>query len=664
MLGHPPGKMEYSYLTYDTTYQCFPHNQPGYAGQTFNDDFDATGQDLLFSFPGHDASAEPLDPYVHPSMQRFLKDTQRASLFNPMPQAQLPGVAQPVNPIPPTVSHGRQGSPFSSNEPSSCSGGQSPHADTELYTDNTPSTPSDAMFFTPYASARPGPYEPECQLPLFGIGEMSGEANQFVTMGDCNNIEDSKTGWEDSGQAIDFETPQRSFTCDSQSVDSTEAGRAAVQSSVAPGHHRLASPEDTPTVTKDEILIPELVAPVEKTTSAYPSPSIGASEDDLEEIDVVASQSEDDEDDDDYHPDRKHLASAAPRANKLKRGAAKQPLDKPATKRARTASSAQPLKILPPPSSRNQGSHPCPECSHSFKDECTLQNHVKKQHTRPFICVFRFAGCDSTFASKNEWKRHVMSQHLLLYYWLCDIDVCAHNKNDPTAPHSHSGKRNKSRRAENAAGGELTGPPLPDGAIFNRKDLYTQHLRRMHTPAHIKKTGSAKSSKKTTASSQASSCASPADWDDTVKALQCKALRERCQLPDYMECPAPHCSQAFTGMDAWDQRMEHVARHLEKAATGAEEPVVFGGPTDPSLMQWVARPDVAVARLVAGTGEWVLNNPLRPAGEGRAAGRKRSAPTATASSPVVIATSPAVTSVASEILVEDDEDEDAEGEEE
>lgn len=656
--------MEYSYLTYDTTYQCFPHNQPGYAGQTFNDDFDATGQDLLFSFPGHDASAEPLDPYVHPSMQRFLKDTQRASLFNPMPQAQLPGVAQPVNPIPPTVSHGRQGSPFSSNEPSSCSGGQSPHADTELYTDNTPSTPSDAMFFTPYASARPGPYEPECQLPLFGIGEMSGEANQFVTMGDCNNIEDSKTGWEDSGQAIDFETPQRSFTCDSQSVDSTEAGRAAVQSSVAPGHHRLASPEDTPTVTKDEILIPELVAPVEKTTSAYPSPSIGASEDDLEEIDVVASQSEDDEDDDDYHPDKKHLASAAPRANKLKRGAAKQPLDKPATKRARTASSAQPLKILPPPSSRNQGSHPCPECSHSFKDECTLQNHVKKQHTRPFICVFRFAGCDSTFASKNEWKRHVMSQHLLLYYWLCDIDVCAHNKNDPTAPHSHSGKRNKSRRAENAAGGELTGPPLPDGAIFNRKDLYTQHLRRMHTPAHIKKTGSAKSSKKTTASSQASSCASPADWDDTVKALQCKALRERCQLPDYMECPAPHCSQAFTGMDAWDQRMEHVARHLEKAATGAEEPVVFGGPTDPSLMQWVARPDVAVARLVAGTGEWVLNNPLRPAGEGRAAGRKRSAPTATASSPVVIATSPAVTSVASEILVEDDEDEDAEGEEE
>ncbi|KKY34310.1 putative c2h2 finger domain-containing protein [Diaporthe ampelina] len=406
--------------------------------------------------------------------------------------------------------------------------------------------------------------------------------------------------------------------------DSTDSGSAAAQSSIAHGYHRLVSPEETPTVIKDEILIPERVVPIENPTGAYPSPSVGASEDDLEEIDVAPSQSEDDEDDDEYHPDKKRHASAAPRANKLKRGAAKKPLEKPTAKRS----------------------------------------HVKKQHTRPFICVFGFAGCDSTFASKNEWKRHVMSQHLLLYYWLCDIDVCAHNKNDPAVPHSHSGKRSKSRRADNGAGVEPIGPPLPDGAIFNRKDLYTQHLRRMHTPAHIKKTGSAKSSRKTTSSPQASSCASSAEWDDAIKTFQCNALRERCQLPDYMQCPALHCSQIFNGADAWDQRMEHVARHLEKAATGAEDPVVFGGPTDPSLMAWVSRPDVAVARQVAGTGEWVLNNPLRPAGEGRAAGRKRSAPSA-ASPPVVVAASPVVTSVASEILVEnEDEDEDAEGEEE
>lgn len=657
--------MEYSScFSFDATYPFFPHSQ-AYSTQTFADDYDTPGPDMLFGFQGHDASAEPLDLYGHSSMQRFLKDNHRASLFNPMPQPQVPSATQPVNAIPPTASHGRQGSPFSSNEPSTCSGGQSPHADTELYTDNTPSTPSDTMLFTPYASARHGPYEPEGQLPLFGIGELPGEADQFLTLGDYNNTEGPKTGWEDSGQAIDFDTPQRSFTCGSQTADSTGAACAATQDSAGPGYRRLASPEDTSTVTKDEILIPENVVPVEKTTSAYPSPSTGASEDDLEEIDVAASQSDDDEDDDDdYHPDRKHAGPATPRSNKLKRGAAKKPLDRHTPKRARTASSVQPLKILPPPSARTQGSYLCPECSHSFKDECTLQSHVKKQHTRPFICVFRFAGCQSTFASKNEWKRHVMSQHLLLYYWLCDIDVCAHNKNDPTAPHSHSGKRNKGRRAEHATAGELLGPSLPDGAIFNRKDLYTQHLRRMHTPANIKKTGSAKSSKKAAASLQASSCASPADWDDNIKVLQNNALRERCQLPEYMECPAPHCTQTFNGVDAWDQRMEHVARHLEKAATGAEEPVVFGGPTDPSLMAWVARPDVAVARRVAATGEWVLNNPLRPASDGRASGRKKSAAAAAAAtSPVVVAVSPTVTSVASQILVED-EDEDAEGEEE
>ncbi|KAL1867714.1 hypothetical protein Daus18300_006270 [Diaporthe australafricana] len=474
-------------------------------------------------------------------------------------------------------------------------------------------------------------------------------------MADCNATEDSKSGWEDSSHAIDFESPQQSFSCDSQASDSTDGGSAALGAPLAQDYHRLASPGDTPTAVKDEILIPEQDVLVEKTTSAYPSPSVGVSEDDLEEIQVVPPQSEDDEDDDDYHPDKKHVASAAPRANKLKRGAAKRPMEKTAPKRAKTTSSAQPLKILPPPNNRNQGCFPCPECSHSFKDECTLQNHVKKQHTRPFICVFRFAGCDSTFASKNEWKRHVMSQHLLLYYWLCDIDVCAHNKNDPAAPHSHSGKRSKSRRSDSTASSEPIGPPLPDGAIFNRKDLYTQHLRRMHTPSHIKKTGSAKSSKKIAASLQASSCATPADWDEHIKTLQRQALRERCQLPNYMECPAPRCSQTFTGTDAWDQRMEHVARHLEKAAAGAEEPVVFGGPTDPSLMAWVARPDVAVARHVAATGAWALNNPLRSAGDSRTTGRKRSVPSA-ASSPVVVVASPVV-------LVED-EDEDAEGEEE
>lgn len=123
----------------------------------------------------------------------------------------------------------------------------------------------------------------------------------------------------------------------------------------------------------------------------------------------------------------------------------------------------------------------------------------------------------------------------------------------------------------------------------------------------------------------------------------------------------------FTGADAWDQRMEHVAKHLEKAATGEEEPVVFGGPSDPSLIDWATGPEVGVVRAV-GAGKWVLNNPLRSVGESRGAGRKRSASSAFAS-PVDgvtgrgAALSPALASVKSEIVVESG-DEDAEGEEE
>ncbi len=53
---------------------------------------------------------------------------------------------------------------------------------------------------------------------------------------------------------------------------------------------------------------------------------------------------------------------------------------------------------------------------YQLKDE-DLANHVRKQHMRLFQCVFNLDGCEYMFASKNECKPYVMSQHLLLYYW-------------------------------------------------------------------------------------------------------------------------------------------------------------------------------------------------------------------------------------------------------
>ncbi len=260
--------------------------------------------------------------------------------------------------------------------------------------------------------------------------------------------------------------------------------------------------------------------------------------------------------------------------------------------------------------------------------------------------MLHFAGCTSTFASKNEWKRHVSSQHLMLTYWLCTQGLCgeqplpaaARGTGAPPTPQEQQQQqqqqpqRRRAGRPPTVAPAAATSGMGPDkGTVFNRKDLFTQHIRRMHTPPDIKKAerehkarvqrsqqlakdGATSSSSSSSSSSAAAGPVEPpaalAEWDEHVRGLQGGAHRERCRLPDHMACPAAACEEEFVGPDAWDQRMEHVARHLERASGGDEPPLRFGGHEDETLVAWAARADVAV--IVRGrTGRWVLNNPLR-----------------------------------------------------
>lgn len=219
----------------------------------------------------------------------------------------------------------------------------------------------------------------------------------------------------------------------------------------------------------------------------------------------------------------------------------------------------------------------CQECNGAvFKDDEALAAHKRKHHTRPFQCVFNWAGCTSDFASKNEWKRHVMSQHILLNYWLCQLDSCRNTVNTPKS---------------------ANGATLPNGAIFNRKDLYTQHLRRMHTPPAIKK------QLKVLKASKSAPNTDLVQWEEHLKDLQKAGYKQRCNLPTYMRCPAVGCAHEFQGANAWDDRMEHVAKHLEKAAAGKEQRVTFGGDWDPTLTTWATRPDVGIVVKNA-DGEW------------------------------------------------------------
>lgn len=167
----------------------------------------------------------------------------------------------------------------------------------------------------------------------------------------------------------------------------------------------------------------------------------------------------------------------------------------------------------------------CNHCSHApFKDYSSLRKHIAAAHTRPFPCAFAFAGCTSTFGSKNEWKRHIASQHLCLQYYRCS-----------SCPQSTvEGKGNE----------------------FNRKDLFTQHLRRMHAPFAIKKSLTKGDSKL------------QVDWETHVKEMQQSCLVTRRKPPQRSSCPKPDCASVFEGPTSWDEWTEHVGRHMEKGEAG------------------------------------------------------------------------------------------------
>lgn len=178
-----------------------------------------------------------------------------------------------------------------------------------------------------------------------------------------------------------------------------------------------------------------------------------------------------------------------------------------------------------------KGTYTCKTCDAGpFKDQSSLAKHTATAHIRAFACIFNFAGCASTFGSKNEWKRHVQSQHLNLTAWVCTMGACRRS-------HGHKGNTS-------------------NGSEFNRKDLFTQHIRRMHPPAHLKKKAK-------------SSPGKPVDeaFENYLKQLQVDCLVVKRVGPKELMCPVDNCppnASTLCGDNALDDRMEHVGRHIEK----------------------------------------------------------------------------------------------------
>lgn len=139
---------------------------------------------------------------------------------------------------------------------------------------------------------------------------------------------------------------------------------------------------------------------------------------------------------------------------------------------------------------------------------------------RQFPCPLAAYGCDSTFSSKNEWKRHVSTQHVKLGYWRCDL-----------CPPSVDAKDDQTFYFND----------------FNRKDLFTQHLRRMHAAPKLESAHSRKEF--------------PVN-EENLADHQTRCLLQLRKAPQHSVCL--FCDKTFHGPTSWEERMEHIGRHLEK----------------------------------------------------------------------------------------------------
>ena len=156
-----------------------------------------------------------------------------------------------------------------------------------------------------------------------------------------------------------------------------------------------------------------------------------------------------------------------------------------------------------------------------------LPKSIATRPRRSFVCTFSRYGCTSSFASKNEWKRHVASQHLQLGFYRCDVGQC-NNSLGNTRPMSCTND-------------------------FERKDLFTQHQRRMHAPW---------------AKYHAATEEEKQQYETDLEAVRIRCWHEQRQPPWRSICG--FCGEEFVGFQSWNLRMEHIGRHYEKGEVTIE----------------------------------------------------------------------------------------------
>lgn len=282
-----------------------------------------------------------------------------------------------------------------------------------------------------------------------------------------------------------------------------------------------------PTVASEQVLIK-----TENDPSAYREDTdsgIGNSMRDAESVQPVGFKHESDEDSD-YNPRNQ--------SGKRKRSA-------PNTSRApKRRSGIRRDSVMSTTSPKKPGRKP--RSTLKFKTENKHQDDC-----RPFPCPLAGYNCTSTFSSKNEWKRHVSTQHIKLGFWRCDLCAPTTDSNDPSELYYND---------------------------FNRKDLFTQHLRRMHAAE---------------GSGARHNRVHPVT-EENIGEHQTRCYRQLRCAPQQSICPFNGCDREFVGSASWEERMEHVGRHLEKDRRNGAELNIASWKPDTSLEQYLVDEDLIV----------------------------------------------------------------------
>ena len=205
---------------------------------------------------------------------------------------------------------------------------------------------------------------------------------------------------------------------------------------------------------------------------------------------------------------------------------------------------------------------PCPYCPSAFPSKDTLKKHLlSSSHTRSFFCLFRRYGCHDTLRSKNAWKRHINVVHLHLETWRCDLDACAY---PITSGHKkHILNTESSEFLPSKGEGKKTNLSEIQYHDFDRKDLFTQHIKRMHAPPF------------------AASDADKAVFEARIPEIEERCFRQLRSPPPRSRCP--YCpNKIFDGPGSWVDLLEHVGKHLEKNDVKTEDEI-----EDEDLRSWM-----------------------------------------------------------------------------